>query len=99
MRYVLGQTLLRGLAQSSVALGAVWLLSAATRTRVDLILSSLKVACAAFAVRWIANGINAEFTRNLALGRKCYSRALAILLVGLAATIGCLLAAVVHVGT
>jgi hypothetical protein len=50
-------------------------------------------------VRWIATAINAELTGNIALGRNCYSHALAIVVVGLAATIGCLLAAVVQIGS
>jgi hypothetical protein len=99
VRHILGQTILRALAQSSVALCVVWVLSAATRTRTDLILSSLRVACAAFAVRWIAIGMRAELSGNPAIARGCYSHALAILLVGFAATVGCLLATVVQVGT
>jgi hypothetical protein len=43
--------------------------------------------------------MRAELSGNLALGRGCYSHALAILLVGFAATVGCLLATVVQVGS
>src|SRR3954451_22789183 len=76
VRHILGQTILRALAQSSVALCVVWVLSAATRTRTDLILSSLRVACAAFAVRWIAIGMPADLSGNPAIARGCYSHAL-----------------------
>ena len=58
------------------------MLSGATQTRVDLILSSLVIACAAFAIRWTLHGLKFEFNDRPELARGCYSHAFAIIVVG-----------------
>lgn len=74
--------MLSGLAQSSLAVGMAGVLGAMTRTRVDLVLSSLDLACAAFAIRWTLHGLNFELREQPEVARGCYSHAFAIVVVG-----------------